>query len=90
MFEPTGWNGERRQAQVQNLKQRNNTCSRKDEGRWAEKGVVQIIKKSYLTCLKTLIAGNGQPVGWYFINTNRFLQDISHIPLRGPQEFIKY
>lgn len=40
--------------------------------------------------LKTLIADNGQPVGWYFINTNRFLRDISHIALPEPEEYIKY
>lgn len=90
VFEPTGWNGDGQKAQVQDLKQRNNTCSHKEEERWAEKGVAQIVTKSYLTCSKTLIAGNGQPVGWYFISTNRFLQDTSHISLRGPQEFIKY
>lgn len=48
------------------------------------------IAKSDLACLKTVIATNGQPVGWYFINTNRFLREISHIVLWAPQEFIKY
>lgn len=54
------------------------------------KGCVQIIAKGYLTLLETLIAGNGQPVGWYFIRTNRFLQDISHSTFQEPRGFIKY
>lgn len=54
------------------------------------KGCTQIIAEGYLTLLETLIAGNGQPVGRYFISTNRFLQDISHSTLQEPQEFIKY
>ena len=90
MFEITGWNWEGRQPKVQHLKQRNNIRFPKNEERWAEKGHTQIIARSYLTCLKTLTAGNGQPVGWYFINTKRFLQDMSHIALQESQEFIKY
>lgn len=87
MFDTTDWNWEKDQPKPR-TSGRNN--SHRHEAGWADKGATQITAKCRLTCLKVLIAGNGQPAGWFFINTNRLSQGISHIALQEPWEFIKY